>query len=63
MAESFDIDEKSNRLVQIGQDSLDKYGYDSAKEMVREALERLENDSEQDGKRRFSRGYQGSDSE
>jgi hypothetical protein len=64
MAESFDIDEKSHRRIVVGQDTLDKLGYGSAKELVKDALKHMEddkNDSEQYGKRRFGRGYQGGD--
>jgi hypothetical protein len=62
----WDIDQKSHRRVVVGQDTLDRLGYGSVAELVKDAFERMEddeNDSEQYGKRRFKRGYQGSDSE
>ena len=56
----WDIDQKSHRRIVVGQDTLDKLGYGSAKELVKDALERMEDD-ETVGKRRFDRGYQGGD--
>jgi len=54
----WDIDQKSHRRIVVGQDTLDKLGYGSAKELVKDALERIE---DSDGPRQYDRGYQGGD--
>lgn len=56
---SFEVDEVNKETVQISTDTLDKHGFDSAAELIQTAMDNIEQEDEQVGKRRFDRGYQG----
>lgn len=62
MAESFgfDIDRVNRTTVTVDGDTLERYGFESAKELLQAAL-----DAEQDDQkpREYGRGYQGGGSE
>jgi hypothetical protein len=58
---SFDIDEVNKEHITIDRSTLDKYGFDSAADLIQTVMDHVENEDEDEqiGTRRFDRGYQG----